>query len=210
MKRTLGVLLIALGGVLLARCSSLPPWQSVPSGQQAEYGRIETNDDLIQFLAFSDAPDISAIAVQNKAYSSPPRYAILLDGSARDAMRTAFEKYEKWKDIARDNHTDITKAITTLELQQMYYLDGAWHDAGDRELSLIFNSATDDNGAQGFSLALRPSPLHWRAFYRVYGRESLVLSDDQVKPFSDLLSESAVEGGYQKAKKKQDAIDMFH
>ena len=52
----------------LAGCSGMPPWKSVPSGQQAEYGRIETDKDLIQFLAFSDDPGISVIAIQNKAY----------------------------------------------------------------------------------------------------------------------------------------------
>ncbi len=195
----------------LAACSGLPPWKSVPSGQQAEYGRIETSKDLIQFLAFSDDPGISVVAIQNKAYRYPTRYAILLDGGAREDMRAAFEKYESWKGIAQENQTQITKTITTLELQQMYYQDGEWHDAGDRDISLIFTSRIDDNGNQSFFLTLKPSPVFLlRAFFVVYGRDSLVLTDDEAITFSDMLQEDAVDKGYEKAKKKQDVIDMFN
>jgi hypothetical protein len=195
----------------LAGCSGLPPWKSVPSGQQAEYGRIETNTDLIQFLAFSDDPGISVIAIQNKAYRYPTRYAILLDGGARQDMRAAFEKYESWKGIAQANQTQITKTITTLELQQMYYQDGEWHDAGDRDISLVFTSRIDDNGNQSFFMTLKPSPVFLlRSFFIVYGRDSLVLTDDQAMTFSDMLQEDAVDKGYEKAKKKQDVIEMFN
>ncbi|MGO9413437.1 MAG: hypothetical protein ACLQCB_22140 [Spirochaetia bacterium] len=195
----------------LAGCSGMPPWKSVPSGQQAEYGRIETDKDLIQFLAFSDDPGISVIAIQNKAYRYPTRYAILLDGPAREDMRAALEKYESWKGIAQANQTEISKTISTLELQQMYYQDGEWHDAGDRDMSLVFTSRIDDNGNQSFFLTLKPSPVFLlRAFFIVYGRDSLVLSDDQAITFSDMLQEAAVDKGYEKAKKKQDVIDMFN
>jgi hypothetical protein len=201
-----GALVAALAG-----CSTLPPWKSVPSGQQAEYGRIETNRDLIQFLAFSDDPGISVIAIQNKAYRYPTRYAILMDGPARADMRAALEKYENWKGIAQANQTEISKTITTLELEQMYYEDEEWHDAGDREISLVFTSRIDENGNQSFFLTLKPSPVFLlRAFFVVYGRDSLVLTDDQAITFSEMLQEDAVQQGYEKAKKKQDVIDMFH
>jgi hypothetical protein len=207
------IMALAAGALVavLAGCSTLPPWKSVPSGQQAEYGRIETDRDLIQFLAFSDDPGISAIALQNKAYRYPSRYAILLDGPARDSMRAAFEKYENWKGIAQENQTQITKTITTLELPQMYYQDGDWHDGGDREISLVFTSRIDDSGNQSFFMTLKPSRVFMlRLFYSVYGRDLLVLNDDQAMTFSDMLTDSAVDGGYQKAKKKQDVIEMFN
>jgi len=211
MTKPMMALVAAAFVAALAGCGTMPPWKSVPSGQQAEYGRIETDKDLIQFLAFSDDPGISVVAIQNKAYRYPTRYALLLDGPARDAMRAAFEKYENWKGIAQENQTQITKTISTLELQQMYYQDGEWHDAGDREISLVFTSRVDDNGSQSFFLTLRPSPVFMlRAFFLVYGRDSLVLTDDQALTFSDLLREDAVDGGYEKAKKKQDVIDMFN
>jgi len=210
MTKPMKALAAAAFVVALAGCSTMPPWKSVPSGQQAEYGRIETNKDLIQFLAFSDDPGISVIAIQNKAYRYPTRYAILLDGPARQDMRAALEKYENWKGIAQENQTQITKTITTLELQQMYYEDGEWRDAGDRDISLVFTSRVDDNGNQSFFLTLKPSPVFMlRAFFLVYGRDSLVLSDDQAITFSDMIQEDAVDQGYQKAKKKQDVIEMF-
>ena len=206
--------MVALAAALvvgLAGCSSMPPWKSVPSGQEAEYGRIETNRDLIQFLAFSDDPGISVIAIQNKAYRYPTRYAILLDGGAREDMRAALEKYENWKGIAQENQTEITKTITTLELPQMYYQDGGWNDAGDRDISLVFTSRIDVNGNQSFFLTLKPSPVYMlRAFFLVYGRDSLVLDDDQAITFSDMLQEDAVSKGYEQAKKKQDVIDKFN
>lgn len=80
MGRTLVALAACAFAVLLAGCETLPPWKSVPSGQQAEYGRIESGGDLIQFLAFSDDPGIVAIAIQNRDSTSLGRYAILLDG----------------------------------------------------------------------------------------------------------------------------------
>ena len=211
MKETVLVLCVTFLGSLLADCSTLSPWQSVPSGQQAEYGRIETDSVLIQFLAFSDDAGICAITIQNKAGDYPARYAFILDEPGREAMRGAFEKYERWKGIAQENQTEITKTITTLELQQVYDRDGGWHDAGDREVSIVFGSRLEDNGTQSFSLALRPSPRYWRrTFYRVYGGDSLVLTDDQAITFSDSLSEDALKGGYEKAKKKQDVINMFN
>ena len=211
MTKPMMALVAGIFAAALAGCGTMPPWKSVPSGQQAEYGRIETNRDLIQFLAFSDDPGISVIAIQNKAYRYPTRYAILLDGGSRGDLRAAFEKYETWKGIAQENQTQISKTITTLELPQMYYQDGNWHDAGDRDISLVFTSRIADNGDQSFFMTLKPSPVFMlRAFFLVYGRDSLVLNDDQTMTFSDMLQEEAVNAGYEKAKKKQDVIDMFN
>jgi len=211
MTKPMMALVAGIFAAALAGCGTMPPWKSVPSGQQAEYGRIETNRDLIQFLAFSDDPGISVIAIQNKAYRYPTRYAILLDGGSRGDLRAAFEKYETWKGIAQENQTQISKTITTLELPQMYYQDGNWHDAGDRDISLVFTSRIADNGDQSFFMTLKPSPVFMlRAFFLVYGRDSLVLNDDQTMTFSDMLQEEALNAGYEKAKKKQDVIDMFN
>jgi len=212
MRKSTKALIAVLFATFLFRCSTLAPWQSVPSGQQAEYGRIETDNMLIQFLAFSDDPGICAIAIQNKAVDYPARYAFILDEAGREALRGAFDKYERWKGIAQENQTEISKTITTLDLQQVYNRDGGgWHDAGDREVSIVFRSRVEDNGTQSFSLALKPSPRYSRRwFYRVYGGDSLVLSDDQAITFSDFLSENALKAGYEKAKKKQDVINMFN
>lgn len=201
MKTLAAVAVVAL----LVGCSTL---SGIPSGQQAEYGRIETDKDLIQFLAFSDDPNICAMAIQNRQSQYPARYAILLDGPAREALRAALTKYETWKGLAQENHTTITKTITKLELQQIYYQRRGWRDAGDHEISLVFTSRIDDNGNQSFSLEL--NPYERGAFYRAYGRDYLVLSDDQAITLSDLLSEDALKGGYQKAKKKEDVINMFN
>jgi hypothetical protein len=196
MKGTLFALATAACAVLLASCSTLPPWKSVPTGQQAEYGSVETDTDLIQFIAFSDDEGITALGIKNKEYTSPARYAILLDAPARGALKEACEKYENWKDIAQKNQTEITKTIATLDLTQMYYQEGGWHDAGDLEISLVFTSTIDDSGTQSISLSLKPSPIYMRrSFFRMYGREPLVLRDDQVKAFSDLLQEDAVNNG---------------
>jgi hypothetical protein len=205
MKKLMKTLVAASFAVLLLGCWT---FTNVPGGQQAEYGRIETDSDVIQFLAFSDDPDVCAIAIQNKQSQYPARYALLLDGPAREAMREALTKYESWKGLAQENQTAIVKTITKLELQQMFYQHGGWRDAGDREISLLFYSSIDDNGNQSFSLELKP--YVWRGFYRVYGQDSLVLSDDQAITLGDLLSENALKDGYQKAKKKQDVINMFN
>jgi hypothetical protein len=75
----------------------------------------------------------------------------------------------------------------------------------------VFTSRIDENGNQSFFLTLKPSPVFLlRAFFVVYGRDSLVLNDDQAITFSEMLQEDAVQQGYEKAKKKQDVIDMFH
>jgi hypothetical protein len=100
---------------------------------------------------------------------------------------------------------------TTLDLQQAYNRDGGRHDADDREVSIVYRSRIEDNGTQSFSLALKPSPRYLRrSFCRVYGRDSLVLTDDQAITFSDLLSEDSLKRGYEKAKKKEDVINMFN
>ena len=205
MERLMKTLAAIVVVALLVGCSTL---SGIPSGQQAEYGRVETDTDLIQFLAFSDDQNTCAMAIQNKQSQYPARYAILLDGPAREALLAALAKYENWKGLAQENQTTITKTITQLELQQIYYQHRGWRDAGDREISLVFTSRIDDNGNQSFSLELKPYVRG--AFYRAYGRDHLVLSDDQAIAFSDLLSEDALKGGYQKAKKKEDVINMFN
>lgn len=211
MKTPFFALAAAALALTLAGCGTMPPWKSVPSGEQAEYGRIETQRDLIQFLAFSDDPGISVIAIQNKGYRYPARYAILFDQPAREALRAALTKYDTWKNIAWENQTEITKEITTLGLEQMYYEDGEWHDAGDRDLSLVFTARSDATAGMKFYLTLKPSPVFlFRAFFVVYGRDSMILSDDQVRTFSDLMQEDAVNQGYEKAKKKQDVINLFN
>lgn len=126
-------------------------------------------------------------------------------------MRGALEKYENWKNIAWENQTEITKTITTLNLEQMYFEDKEWHDAGDRDLSLVFTARTSPDGGMKFFLTLKPSPVFLlRAFFLVYGRDSMILNDDQVGTFNELMQEDAVDRGYQKAKKKEDVINMFN
>ena len=211
MNKPLMALAAAALTASLAACGTMPPWKSVPTGEQAEYGRIETGKDLIQFLAFSDDPGISVIAIQNKGYRYPSRYAILLDQPARETLRGALEKYQNWKNIAWENQTEITKTITTLSLEQMYYEDKEWHDAGDRDISLVFTARTDPNGGMRFFLTLKPSPVFMlRAFFLVYGRDSMILNDDQVGTFTEFVQEDAVDQGYQKAKKKEDVINLFN
>jgi hypothetical protein len=102
MKKLIKALAAVAFAVLLSGCWTL---SSVPSGQQAEYGRIETDIDLIQFLAFSDDPNTCAIAIQDKQSQYPAGYALLLDGPAREAMRAALAKYESWKGLAQENQT---------------------------------------------------------------------------------------------------------
>ena len=211
MKKALSVALVALFASLLAACSTLAPWKSVPSGQQSEYGRIVTGRSVIQFISFSDDPGISVLAVQSKSYRSSHRYAILLDGHAREELRAACEKFEKWRDLARANETEITRTIVTLDVTQMYEAEREWHDAGGREISLVFTSRVDSGGNQKITLTLKPSPVFmFRSLFMVYGRDFLVLDEDQAAQFSDLIQEDAVDSGYQKAKKRQDVIDMFN
>ena len=70
MKKLMTTLAAVAFVVLLSSCSTLP---NMPSGQQAEYGRVETDRDLVQFIAFSDDPEMYVLAIQNKESQYPAR-----------------------------------------------------------------------------------------------------------------------------------------
>jgi hypothetical protein len=202
MKRLSFAILIGITLALIFGCSTLPPWKPVPTGQSAVYGKIEDTNGLIQFIAFSDDPGIVAIAVGYTFGRFAPQYALLLEGSRRNAVKDALAKYLDWAGLAAENRVEITKEITTTVLPQMLRSGNSWQAEGTRELAFTFVSRFDRSGAQRISLVVRSSAF-------LSGRDQLVLNDQQAREFNSLLQDDAVENGYAEAKKKQDTIDMF-
>ena len=126
---------------------------------QAEYGRIETSGNLIQFLAFSNNPDVAVIAIQNKEYHAAGRLFILLDRLARKALRAAVQKYETWRKITQGKLTRSSKPLSTLELAQLSYQNGRWHDEGALDISIVVASRSDVGANQKGFLNAQPSAV---------------------------------------------------
>jgi hypothetical protein len=202
MRRPVSILLAVLP-LLFVECSSLPPWSPVPTGQTSVYGRIETADNAIGFITFSDNPDIVAISIQYKFGRDAPRYALLTDQAARNAIEEICRKYFDWQKLALDNNVEITKEIRTISLAQMYPSGSGWEAGGNRELRFVFSARLDADNALRTSLRLRS-----RSFFD--DRDQFVLGDQEVRDLADSLKDRAVAGGYEAAKKKQDTIDMFN
>jgi hypothetical protein len=199
MRRLTAFLFLSL---LLAGCSTLPPWKTVPDGQAVVYGQIEDSRRALSFMAFANDPGIIAIAVENRFSGFTPRYGMIVDEPARTSFQEAIAKYKEWSQLAADNQVEITREITTITLPQMFRHGDAWEAEGSRDVTFVFNSRLDQSGAPRISLLLRT-----RSFF--YGVDQVLLTDQQAADLSDYLSSEQVSAGYQKAKKKQDTLDMF-
>ena len=147
-------------------------------------------------------PGISAISVEYKFGRYAPRYTLLVDKPARDALKEALAKYRQWATVAAGQGVEITKEITTLTVPQMTRNGSGWITAGSRELVLTFSSRFTADGAQQIALLMRSS-----TFFS--GRDQVAFSDEQARSFDGLLQDERVNQGYEQAKKKQDTIDMF-
>ena len=127
--------------LLLVECSSLPPWNPIPTGQSSVYGQIDSGDATLGFISFSDYPDIVAISVGRGGYG--PRYALIVEPPARAAIEEACAKYFSWQKRALDNQVAITKEIRTITVGQMYRSGARWEYGGTRELRFIFAAQGD-------------------------------------------------------------------
>jgi hypothetical protein len=188
--------------VLLAGCTTLPPWKPVPTGQSVVYGQIQDSRRSIAFIAFADDPGIVAIAVENLFGGFTPRYGMIADQPARASMREAIAKYQEWSKLAQDNRVEITREISTVSLPQMFRRGEGWEAEGDRQVTFIFNSRLGPSDDPRITLVLRTS-----SFF--YGVDQVVLNDQQAADFSRHLEDEETNAGYLQAKKKQDTLDMF-
>jgi hypothetical protein len=194
--------IIVLGLILLAGCSTLPPWKPVPTGSSVVYGQIEDSRRAIAFLAWSDDPGIIAITMENRYGGWSPRYGMVVDQPARTSIREALAKYEEWSKLAVDNGVEITREITSVTLPQMFLRSRGWEAEGERDLTFVFNSRLGDSSTPRTSLVIRT-----KSFF--YGSDQAVLSNDQVADFTRYLDDEEIAMGYQQAKRKQDTLDMF-
>jgi hypothetical protein len=199
MRRIAGILFLA---VLLAGCSTLPPWKPVPTGQSVVYGQIEDSRRGLTFIAFAQDPGIIAIAVENRFGGFTPRYGMIVDEPARVSFREAIAKYQEWSRLAADNQVEITREISTISLPQMFRRGDGWEAEGSRDVTFVFSSRLLQSGAPRITLVMRTS-----SFF--YGMDQVLLSDEQAADLSNYLSTDEVNAGYQQAKKKQDTLDMF-
>ena len=200
MKALLAV--IALGSVLLAGCSTLPPWKATPTGSSVVYGQIEDSRRAIAFLAWSDDPGIITITVENRYGGWSPRYGMVVDQPARVSLREALAKYQEWSRLAVDNGVEITREITSVTLPQMFLRSKGWEAEGERQVTFVFNSRLGDSSTPRTSLVMRT-----KSFF--YGSDQAVLNNDQVADFSRYLDDEEIAAGYHQARKKQDTLDMF-
>ena len=179
MKRLSFAIFVGISVALIIGCATLPPWKPVPTGQSAVYGKIEDDNGLFQFIAFSDDPGIVAIAVGYSFGRSAPHYALLLDRPGRNAVKAALSKYLEWAGLALENRVEITKEITTTSLPQMLRSGNSWQAEGTRDLGFIFVSRIDASGEQEISLVMRSSSF-------LYGRDQFMLNDQQAREFNSL------------------------
>jgi hypothetical protein len=192
----------ALLSILLAGCTTLPPWKPVPTGQSVVYGQIEDSRRAVAFIAFADDPGIVAITVQNLFGGSTPRYGMIADLPARVSIREAIAKYQEWSRLAADNRVEITREISTVSLPQMFRRAGGWEAEGARQVTFVFSSRLEQSGAPRITLVMRMT-----SFF--YAADQVVLNDQQAADLSRYLEDDEADAGYRQAKKKQDALDMF-
>jgi hypothetical protein len=188
--------------ILLAGCTTLPPWKPVPTGQSVVYGQIQDSRRAIGFVAFANDPGIVAITVENLFAVFTPRYGMIADQPARASLLGAIAKYQEWSKLAEDNRVEITREISTVSLPQMFRRGEGWEAEGTRQVTFIFNSRLGQTDEPRITLVMRTS-----SFF--YGVDQVVLNDQQAADFGRYLEDEEADAGYRQAKKKQDTLDMF-
>lgn len=199
MRKSLVFILLS---VLLAGCSTLPPWSPVPTGQSVVYGQIQDSRRGLSFIAFAHNPGIIAIAVQNLFGSATPRYGMIVEEPARASIREAVAKFEEWSKLAMDNHVEITREIKTVDLPQMFRRGEGWEAQGTRQVTFVFSARLERADVLRITLVMRTSAVF-------SGSDQIVLNADQAADLGAYLGDEEVDAGYAQAKKKQDALDMF-
>jgi hypothetical protein len=192
---------LAVACLILGGCSTLPPWRSVPGGQSSVYGKIDDQNGLIDFIAFSDSPRLMAISLQYRFGGNAPDYALLVDWYNRGPIRDALAKFLDWEKVAVENNVDITKEISTVWLLQMDRNGDGWAPEGRRALTFVFSSRIAADSTQTVSLLIRSSAF--------WGSDQLALSSDEAQDFATLMQDNAIAEGYGQAAKKARAISMF-
>jgi hypothetical protein len=188
--------------LLVAGCTTLPPWKPVPTGQSVVYGQIQDSRRALAFLAFAGDPGIVAITVDNVFGGFNPRYGMIADEPARASIREAIAKFQDWSKLAEANQVEITREISTVTLPQMFRRGDGWEAEGQRDVTFIFNSRLGQSADPRITLVMRTS-----SFF--YGVDQVALNDQQAADFSKYMENDATDAGYQQAKKKQDTLDMF-
>jgi hypothetical protein len=199
MRRSFVFILLS---ILLAGCSTLPPWSPVPTGQSVVYGQIADSRRGLTFIAFADNPGIVAITVQNLFGGPTPRYGMIADGPARASIREAVAKFEEWSRLATDNHVEITREITTVGLPQMFRRGEGWEAEGTRQVTFLFSSRRERADTLRITLVLKTAAIFSSG-------DQIVLDAEQAADLGRYLGDDEVDAGYAQARKKQDALDMF-
>jgi hypothetical protein len=188
--------------ILIAGCSSLPPWSPVPTGQSVVYGQIKDSRRGLTFLAFADNPGIIAITVQNLFGGSAPRYGMIVEGPARTSLREAVAKFQEWARLATDNHVEITREITTIDLAQMFRRGEGWEAQGTREVTLVFSARLEGPDTLRITLVMRTAAAFASS-------DQIVFTTEQAADLRRYLEDEEVDAAYAQARKKQDTVDMF-
>ncbi|HET6450188.1 MAG TPA: hypothetical protein VFI08_02715 [Spirochaetia bacterium] len=194
--------LAAAGVMFLASCATLPPWKTMPTGTSVTYGQIEDYRRALAFIAWSDDPGIITLTVDNRQDFFNARYGMIVDQPARTAIQEALSKYQEWARLAVDNQVEITREISSVTLPQILLRSHGWEAEGERQVSFVFNARLGGSDTPRTTLQIRT-----RSFF--YGSDQINLSDQQAGDFAKYMQDESVDGGYQQAKKKHDALDMF-
>jgi hypothetical protein len=202
MKMIRGATLVLAGALALASCTTLPPWKSLPTGSSVVYGQIEDFRRGIAFIAWSDDPGIITLTVENRTDFFNSRYGVVIDQPARATLREILAKYGEWSKLAVDNQVEITREINSVTLPQMLMRNRGWEAEGERQLQFVFNARLGAAATPRTSLLIRSS-----SFF--YGADPITLNDQQAADFAKYLDEDQIAAGYQQAKKKQDALELF-
>jgi len=201
--KTLRVAFLALvGAAVMSACATLPPWKSMPTGSSVVYGQIEDFRKAVSFVAYSDDQGIIAITVEDRGEYFNARYGLIVDQPARTTIQEALNKYVEWSRLAVDNKVEITREINTVTLPQILLRNKGWEAEGERQVTFVFTARLRGSDVPQTTLQLRT-----RSFF--YGSDLITLSDQQAGDFLKYVGNDEIEAGYQQAKKKQEALDMF-
>ncbi len=207
--KTLRAILLSLAAVFglaavlgLVSCATLPPWKSMPTGSSVTYGQIQDFRRAVSFVAWSDDPGIITLTVENREDFFNSRYGVIVDQPARATIREALSKYVEWARLAVDNQVEITREINSVTLPQILLRRNGWEAEGERQVAFVFNARLGASNTPRTTLVIRS-----RSFF--YGSDQIVLDDQQVGDFARYMEDDQIDAGYQQAKKKQDALELF-
>lgn len=133
---------------------------------------------------------------------------IEIDQQQLESLRNMMLKFNEWKQIAKENKTDVNKEIPNSRISsKVLWQEGKKFCTSSYNIHLIFYCATVDNG-ESASLILRSTEVHDKSNeYFTFETGSILFIDSATDEFIEMISQQNIDKKIEENKNKKNKSD---